>query len=289
MRIAAPAKVNLSLRILGRRPDGFHEIDSIMTTISLCDGIVIVETGDGDGGLDLTCDDPSVPCDGRNLVARAVRAFRQATGDRRGLRVHLEKRIPHGAGLGGGSSDAAATLLGLDRLAGSGLGPAGLHGMAASLGSDVPFFLHGGLVRCTGRGEMVEPLAADPPDWPLLLLKPPFGVRTPWAYGAYASGQRVSRVPPPGRVDAIDLVNDIEASVFLKYVPLAEMRHWLGTREGARAALLSGSGSCVFAVLEGEGAAEHLGRMAAARYGNSLWQTVARPERPPPIPGRSTP
>src|SRR5262245_30381571 len=138
MQLSAPAKINLSLKIKGRRPDGFHEIETLMTPITLSDQVTI-ERVNNERSLEFSCDDPSVPTGSDNLVVKAAELFEQATKNVAGLRIILEKRIPHGAGLGGGSSDAAATLLGLNQLFETNLGQEELIKLGAKIGSDVPF------------------------------------------------------------------------------------------------------------------------------------------------------
>jgi 4-diphosphocytidyl-2-C-methyl-D-erythritol kinase len=184
MQLSAPAKVNLSFEIKGRRADGFHEIETLMAPVSLADRLTIERAGD-DGQIRFTCDDPSLPAGDDNLVVRAAKLFRERTGISTGIRIALEKNIPHGAGLGGGSSDAATTLLGLNELFGAGLAQSELTDIAAQLGSDVPFFIARSAAICRGRGELVTPISLDA-NLNLLLLKPEFRVPTPWAYGHWA-------------------------------------------------------------------------------------------------------
>src|SRR5512137_1804266 len=155
----SPCKVNLLLNILGKRPDGFHELETVMHPVALCDRLVFERGGQG---IQLTCSDPALPTDSGNLVHRAAAQFLQAAGIGEGVCIHLEKRIPLAAGLGGGSGNAATTLLGLNELFGHPLGPAQLHTLAAALGSDVPFFLQSKPALATGRGEKVESLDVFP-------------------------------------------------------------------------------------------------------------------------------
>ena len=163
----APAKINVTLRVLGKREDGFHEIETLIVPLGLADRLTVEEAE----GWSFSCDDPTVPGDEGNLVVRAARLFFAETSVKPSVRVHLMKSIPHGAGLGGGSSDAAATLRMLDQFYAAGLGTDRLMRMAAELGSDVPVFIDGGAAWCRGRGEIVE--AADFTErLPVLLLKP---------------------------------------------------------------------------------------------------------------------
>ena len=179
MKWSAPAKINLSLRVLGRRADGFHEIETLIVPLSLADELEIdwQPEGSASTGIELECSDPTLPTGPENLAYRAAELFRREVApDLPPVRILLTKQVPHGAGLGGGSSDAATVLMVLDRLAGTHLPPARLNTLAAELGSDVPFFLAGGPAFCRGRGELVEP-AVFRARLPLLLLKPPFRSR----------------------------------------------------------------------------------------------------------------
>src|SRR5438105_1630674 len=151
----SPCKVNLLLNILGKRPDGFHELETVMHPVDVFDRLTFAR---GSQGVQLTCSEPSLPTDSRNLVHRAATSFLQAAKINDGVRLHLEKRIPLAAGLGGGSGNAATTLLGLNELFGGPLGPEQLQILAASLGSDIPFFLQGKPALATGRGENIQPL-----------------------------------------------------------------------------------------------------------------------------------
>lgn len=259
MTLEAPAKVNLTLRVSGMRGDGFHEIETFMVPTTLCDRIEL-SIGPGEG-IELVCDAEGVPCDNRNLVWRAVEAFQAATGEKFRASIRLEKRIPHGAGLGGGSSDAAAVLKALDELVGTRFSIDRLERLAAGLGSDVPFFIRCAPAVCRGRGEIVEPLVCDLPDVELLVVKPPFGVPTAWAYSAFAAGGK-SRGTFSGSAGSISMGNDLEAPVFAKFLILPVLKRWLLGRNGVEGAMMSGSGSAVFALVRG-GAVEIAGRVAS--------------------------
>ncbi len=264
----APAKVNLSLRVVRRREDGFHDIDSLFAPISIFDRLDI-ELRD-EGGLSFTCDDSTVPSDESNLVVRAARHFCTEVGLEPHLRIHLEKRIPHGAGLGGGSSDAAITLLALDRLFGTDLPRETLLSLAADLGSDVPFFILGCPARAQGRGEKLEPVDF-PHRLPLLLIKPPFGVPTPWAYRHWRDSRELPGIPySPQTLPWGELVNDLERPVFEKYLFLAELKSWLLRQPEVIGALMSGSGSTVFAVLREAAGAFPLGERVATEFGTTM-------------------
>ena len=266
--IEAPAKLNLSLRVVRRRDDGFHDIDSLMVRLpGLCDRLTI-SPGESDA---FSCDDASVPADGSNLVLKALDAYRAASGHAMAVAIHLEKRIPHGAGLGGGSSDAAATLHGLDQLNGNALGTPRLMEIAAALGSDIPFFLGPPAARATGRGERIE--AADsPPPLTVLLLKPSFGVATPDAYKRWLESKELPGISYAPQVFPWgELVNDLERPVFQKHLFLAEMKSWLLARQGVSGALMSGSGSTMFAVLEDPAVAEDIATAAREELDPTLW------------------
>ncbi len=278
MQLFAPAKINLSFRILRRRDDGFHEIDTLMTPVSLGDELTI-EPDDSAGDLVFHSDDPTLPAGEENLVVRAARSFFAEIGEEPRVRIALRKRIPHGAGLGGGSSDAASTLLGLNALQGSRVTPARLTTLAAALGSDVPFFLAQGAARCRGRGEIVEPHAGLP-RLSLLLFKPEFGIPTPWAYRAWRDAREVPGVDyGPQTVGALTLQNDLERPVFEKHIFLARMKGWLREQPEVAAALLSGSGSTMFAVLQQAVKADSLAERARAELDPLLW-TCACETRP---------
>ena len=184
MKLRAPAKVNLQLRVHGRRDDGFHDIETLVVPISLADEIT-VETS-LEGAIGISCDDPGVPEGRNNLAAAAAHEYSRHTGLQFGARIEISKRIPVGAGLGGGSSNAAAVLIALDSIFETHLDVEELEKLAAKLGSDVPFFIRGIPAFCRGRGEIIEPFDI-PERLRLLLLKPPFGVETSWAYKAWAA------------------------------------------------------------------------------------------------------
>lgn len=277
--LSAPAKINLSLRVLGRRDDGYHDLDTWMVTLpGLCDRLVLEEAD----GFAFTCDDPALPTGEENLVVKAVRAFEAASATRWNGRIHLEKRIPHGAGLGGGSSDAAAVLKALNELGGMPLSGERLGAAAASFGSDIPFFLSDGSARCRGRGEVLE-RAPAPPAWKLLLLKPGFGVSTPDAYRRWSEARQLPGISYQAQsLDGVDVVNDLEVPVFEKHRFLAELKQWLLDRSETRGALMCGSGSTVFAILHDDAEADHLARCARHELDPSLWHWSGFCGEPPP-------
>jgi 4-diphosphocytidyl-2-C-methyl-D-erythritol kinase len=269
MLFLAPAKINLSLRVVRRRDDGFHDIDSLMVPVSIFDKLEI-ELLD-EGSLQFTCDDSSIPADDKNLVVRAANLFCAEIGLVPHLRIHLEKHIPHGAGLGGGSSNAAITLIGLNHLFRTELPRETLLSLAADLGSDVPFFIVGRPAHARGRGEKLESASFNH-RLPLLLIKPAFGVSTPWAYQRWRDSRELPGIPySPQILPWGELVNDLERPVFEKYLFLATLKKWLLEQNECTAALMSGSGSTVFAILHNPEDAAPLGERIAQEFGTELW------------------
>ena len=256
--VEALAKVNLGLYVLYRRPDQYHELRTVFQTISLADRLQIEYRRGGGPHAELTCTAPEL-AGPDNLALRAALQLLEATGDRGRVRIHLDKRIPVGAGLGGGSSDAAAVLLALARLVRRRPEPATLLRLAASLGSDVPFFLIGGRAAAIGRGTELFPLPNVPRTW-LVVAAPAIPVSTAEAYRRLAPhltsrpvedriyfGSR-GCVFEPRQVHAFDsLENDFEAVVFRMHPELETLKARLAAL-GARPALLCGSGSAVFGV-----------------------------------------
>ena len=282
---SSPCKVNLLLNILGQRPDGFHELETVMQPVNLCDRLTFERRG---STVELSCSDATLPVDSGNLVHRAATGFLQAakTGD--GVRIHLEKKIPLAAGLGGGSGNAATTLLALNELFDRPLAAAKLDELAAALGSDVPFFLQDQPALATGRGEKIQPLDSFPAlrGRAFLLIHPGFGISTPWAY------QNLARFPAalngrPGRaqklisglqtgdlrVASAEFYNSLEAPALEKYPVLALYQEFLRAN-GALAALMSGSGSTTFALAENTSAAETLVEQFKSKFGSNSWTAV---------------
>ena len=282
LTLEAHAKTNLSLRILGKRPDGFHELHTRITLLSLSDLLTVESLPEGPGfRLQVEDSDWEPKAGEKNLVESAWEGFSEAIGRRPDVSVRLRKRIPSGAGLGGGSSDAAAMLKALNALTGHPLDGAKLHEIAARLGSDVPFFLQGRMAECSGRGECIVPVDDD---WelPVVLLKPAFSVATPEAYRRWTTSRELPGVCyVPQHCPWGEMVNDLERPVFEKYPVLADMKMWLLDQPEVHAALMSGSGSTLLAVLNNHTGGEALAERARREYGASLWthvgQTFARP------------
>jgi 4-diphosphocytidyl-2-C-methyl-D-erythritol kinase len=267
MQVFAPAKINLSLKILGRN-DGFHELDTLIVPISLHDEIRIDK---GRHGIKFRCDDLSVPQDDHNLAVRAAKAFFETTKLEPAISIELNKKIPHGAGLGGGSSDAASVLLALNELFQAKLSREALTEIAEPIGSDVPFFLFQSAALCKGHGEMVSPVKLKR-QFSILLLKPAFAVSTGWAYSRWQNSQEI----PGIRYEAQEFAeqtfaNDLERPVFEKFVFLAQLKMWLLCQSEVGAALMSGSGSTMFAVIRENADADSVAKRVKGTLDPELW------------------
>ena len=270
MQVIAPAKINLSLRVLGRRDDGFHEIETCIAPISVFDEIKI-ERCSGKRKVAFACDDPSVPEGEQNSVVCAANVFFDRTKISSAVSIELKKRIPHGAGLGGGSSDAASTLFALNELFETKLPRQTLAKMAAEIGSDVPFFIFRSAAVCKGRGELVAPSRLRK-QLSILLLKPAFGVPTQWAYSRWRDSNEIPSLPyGPQAFGGQTYANDLERPVFEKFVFLGQLKKWLLKQPEVGAALLSGSGSTVFAVIRDGVNANQLAGRATAELDPELW------------------
>jgi len=250
LRVRCPAKINLGLWILGRRPDGYHEIDTVMQTVSLEDELLLTPSPT----FEFTTRGIPVPGDGPNIIERAWDLLAPRAPMRAGVRVELTKRIPVAAGLGGGSSDAAGFVAGVNRLLALELTEAELLDTMAQLGSDVPFFLHGGTARATGRGVEVRHLCPAPPAW-VVLATPPVAIATTWAYSRVkiplTHGERGATILAAAissqdwRSISSHFHNDFEDVVLPEFEVVAGLRRALEA-SGVLGSLLSGSGSTVF-------------------------------------------
>jgi len=261
IRVFAPAKINLVLRILDRRTDGYHNLWSLMQTVRVEDEITLALTG-AHSGVTLRCDEPSLKTDDSNLVSRAAVAVMEQSGQTGGLDITLAKRIPMGAGLGGGSSDAAATIIGLNQLFSLGWSGEQMAHIGQTLGSDVSFFFFAPSATVAGRGEQVAPIRIKGTRW-VVLVNPGFPVETKWAY-QQLTANRAGVVPLSqshamleqaaelGWEQVLEAAeNDFEGPVFKAYPLLQEIKHRLLALE-ADLALLSGSGATVFGVFRDE-------------------------------------
>lgn len=265
----ARAKVNLSLKVLGKRDDGFHALVTRMAPISLADELEFYHAD----VYSLECDTAGVPLDETNLVTKSVRLFERETGIECKWKVKLIKNIPHAAGLGGGSSDAAAVMRGLNKLENAGLSLTRMAELLGEIGSDVPFFAYDSVCDCSGRGEIVQPVEWDH-KVTMLLLKPSFGVSTPEAYRAWKGARELPDVSySEQHFSWGEMVNDLEKPVFMKHLFLAEMKMWLLAQSEVSGAMMSGSGSTFMAVLDKNDADEILER-ARQELDPTLWGAV---------------
>jgi 4-diphosphocytidyl-2-C-methyl-D-erythritol kinase len=272
VRVPAFAKINVSLRIVGTRPDGFHELRTVFLSIVLHDTVVIRRRR---GRFQLTCDNPALPVNGKNLIVRAARAVWKASG-RPGVpgdvQIHLVKRIPIEAGLGGGSSDAAAALRALGTL--WRVDEARLRAIAPTLGADVPYFLEGGTVLGLERGDTLVPQPDRPPAWVVLAL-PDFGVSTAEAYRWWDADRSAAGPAKAGRPGLIG--NDLQKPVAKRHPAIARIVTAL-RRAGASQAAMSGSGSAVFGLFSRKAEASSAARALSARPGVRiiLTRTIGR-------------
>lgn len=254
MEVKANAKVNLTLDILGKREDGYHEVSMVMQEIPLCDTIQLKKADN----ISLTCNVPYIPCDSRNLVYKAAAAFFRYTDVKGGVKMHLEKTVPSGAGLGGGSGDAAAVVKALNQMYKTKLNHSQMASICAGLGADVPFFITGGTCLAEGIGEILTPLPALPKCY-MVLAKPPFSINTKWAYQNLRL-DKIERRPDTKTVlqalEAGDLctvaenMENVFESVVAPRYPLIHIYKTIMVRNGALCSLMSGSGSTVFGLFD---------------------------------------
>jgi 4-diphosphocytidyl-2-C-methyl-D-erythritol kinase len=277
--LPAYAKINLGLRVLGRRADGYHELRTIFQTITLHDDLSF--TARADERIELVCTAPDIPTDETNLVQRAAVALRQRYGLKHGAQIELTKRIPAGGGLGGGSSDAAVALIGLAQLWQVNTDAQELSAIGARLGADVPFFFTGGTALGTGRGTDIEPLP-DRPKTHLIVVTPGVKISTADAYKvlnarALTKPNRPVNLPisrraaDAARAVSTELTNDFAPVVF-RLQPDIERAHHALLTAGAQAAALSGSGSSIYGIFDSEQAQ---GRALSALRPAAGWQVFA--------------
>ncbi len=285
----SPCKVNLILNILGKRADGFHELETVMQPVSVCDEMTFARAG---SGVQLTCTHPELPTDSKNLVHRAATSFLAAAKISDGVNIHLQKNLPLAGGIGGGSANAAVTFSALNELFGQPLPPEKLHELAAALGSDIPFFLHDQPALATGRGERVQTLEPFPAlrGKAILLVHPGFGISTPWSYqnlarfpaalnGRKGRTQKMISLLQSGDLRAAveEFYNSLEAPAFEKFPVLSLYQKFL-REHGAIVSLMSGSGSTTFAITENLAAAGALAEKFKSQFGNHGWlATVSIP------------
>ena len=280
MTIRAHAKINLDLRLQKRRPDGFHPIDTFFIRVDIADTLKAEPTTDGQLTLTIEGDD-LLSLGEDNLILRAARAL-QVHHRGLGARLYLQKEIPQGAGLGGGSSDAAATLLLLRKLWALPISDSELNKIGSELGSDVPFFLQPYAARATGRGEILKPIHLTHLPW-AVLLHPGFLSPTGLAYSLYATNPQMGPEGPPlflntleGQTHEIRPRNDLEPSVERKFIWITSAREWLGRQGGVLAARMSGSGSTVYGLFSTEEEARQVTEKAEEFFGIETWIQKAR-------------
>lgn len=292
VRVNAPAKINLVLRVLDRRPDGYHNLWSVMQTVGLEDELYVALSARA--GVRLQCDEAGMPTDGRNLIVRAAAAVlaRAGLSERRppGVDIHLIKRIPVSAGLGGGSSDAAATIVALNAVLGLGWSREMMGSVGAPLGSDVPFFLFAPSALVRGRGEDVMAVSVTGARW-VVLVNPGFPIETRWAYEQLSAGrtgvrplsEALRRIERDGTVSWEEVValmeNDFDAALVPTHGVLGQVKRQL-LEAGAEAALLSGSGATVFGVFRDEASAVRARQTLGRTEG---WRVFAVPAGTAPL------
>ncbi|MEM9444784.1 MAG: 4-(cytidine 5'-diphospho)-2-C-methyl-D-erythritol kinase [Verrucomicrobiota bacterium] len=276
MKIEARAKVNLFLRILGKRSDGFHQLETLMAPISLYDSIELEEIEDE---IEIQVRGMNLSAGKDNLAYRAALEVRKKVRIKRGVRITIDKRIPLGGGLAGGSSNCAAVIKGVNDLWQAGLGEEQLHEIAASLGSDINFFLQDSPAICSGRGEKISPVLLEH-DLFAVLINPGFGVETPWAFKTYAKNPKIGKEgqlsikykkSDDSPSDITKLRNDLEPPVFEKYIWLSGAKNWLLRQEGVLDAMMSGSGATVFALVDSEQRAAALISKSKEIFGSTTW------------------
>jgi 4-diphosphocytidyl-2-C-methyl-D-erythritol kinase len=275
--VLAPAKVNLILDVVGKRPDGYHDVAMLMVRLSLHDRVRVALTSGSD--IAVTCPGLELAAGEQNIAARAARLFLEHTGSRTGVTIAIDKQIPAAAGLGGGSSDAAAVLLALNDLLGTGLSRGELQSLGVRLGADVPFFACGEMAAwATGIGEILEPWRGLPPCH-LVLVNPRFAVSTAWVYQnlGLTRYRHMSRIPRfPERIEALAglLRNDLEEVTSARHPEITDIKRRL-VKAGALGALMSGSGPTVFGVFAGQAKAEAAAMQLA--LGSGWWTAVVSP------------
>ena len=281
MTTRAYAKINLNLRLGPRRPDGYHPIDTFFVRVNVFDTLHADITTDGNCTLSID-GDSRLSAGEDNLVIRAARAVQKYAPKGAGVALRLDKKIPQGAGLGGGSSDAASTLLLMRKLWGTHHSEEDLALLGAELGSDVPFFLQPHAAHATGRGEILEPVPLRDLPW-ALLIHPGFPSPTAQAYAEYAKRPGPGQEGPPLLLiqrDRSELTlrprNDLERPVEGKFLWIRSAREWLEKQSGVMTARMSGSGSTVFAIWKSENEAKKIASAAREYFGGEAWLQVAQ-------------
>ncbi len=277
VNIFAPAKINLSLDVVGRKSDGYHLLSTVMQAVDLGDRITVEHQASGQG-ISLTASQGHIPCDNRNTAWRAAQSFIEAANMNGSVSIRIEKNIPTAAGLAGGSADAAAVIFALNHLLPGQVDEKKLYSIAESVGADVPFCLKGGTVLCEGIGEILTPLAAWP-GVPALLIKPPFGMSTPQVFKRFDLDHPGRRPDTKTVLEAVaeqDLgklaastANVLESVSLSMHPELAGLRDLL-VDHGAALAMMSGSGPTVFGLFRSQSvrdrAALSLGRSLGVKF-----------------------
>jgi 4-diphosphocytidyl-2-C-methyl-D-erythritol kinase len=284
LTVFSPAKINLYLRIVGKRADGYHDLETVMLPLDFGDQVTLQLA---EKGVTLKCDDPRLPTDDTNLALRAAKLLATKCGVEQGVRILLQKHIPLAAGLGGGSSNAAAALKGLSQLWQVDATPEILGELAASMGSDINFFLAGGAALCRGRGEQVEPMPRKL-SAAILLVNPGFGISTKWAYESWAKAAAGLTAKPPevslllralAENDLLGvsrcLFDSLEAPSIKKFPVLRLLKDAMRAG-GATGALMSGSGATVFGLFANAKAAEESAKQIREEFGPSMWTQVTK-------------
>ncbi|MCX5749107.1 MAG: 4-(cytidine 5'-diphospho)-2-C-methyl-D-erythritol kinase [Candidatus Saganbacteria bacterium] len=245
------AKINLSLKVLGLRPDGFHEIESVMQNVSLFDEVSIEDT---EKDIHISCSDPSTPINEKNICYKAALSVIKSKKINKGLKIHIKKNIPSGAGLGGGSSDAAAVIIGLNKMWDLKMTEKEMVNIAAESGSDVPFFIVGGKALVKGRGEIIEKIP-DPKVQYYVIIKPDVSIPTKWAYEEWDKQNSKSQ-------------NDLETVVISKYPIIEKIKTDL-IKAGCSYSQMTGSGSAVFGTVEDEKSGKNILKTIDSKYPKS--------------------
>lgn len=273
MKFLAPAKVNLYLEILSKRPDGYHELQTLMHRVDLGDEMEINLEGQG---IKLVADGKGIPEGMENLACRAAQVFFEELGIQRGLKIRLKKRIPVAAGLGGGSSDAATVVMGLNDLLETGWTQDRLMALGVKIGADVPFFIFQKPALAGGIGEKLTPVGFPEPIWFLMLI-PPFPISTAWAYAAYDRLSNKGKEPIPLKDSYVDITeilpvmrNDLEAAAFLMFPQIRRMKEEL-LAKGAQGALMTGSGPVTYGIFSSKKEAEQTEKVITLPTG---WKTI---------------
>ena len=273
MKVTANCKLNLHLRITGKLPDGYHSLETIFQEIPFGDELEIEQSGDGN--IHFSSSGIKIPDGGTNICVKAADILKLKYGINKGCRIHLQKNVPIGAGLGGGSSDAAAVLRSLNSLWGIGLSNTELERTGLELGADVPFFIKGGCAWAEGKGEVLKPIKPVLQNGTILLIYPHLHINTVWAYKNLNLNltktadnvifAEVSKLRNPLRHYFEVFFNDFETVVFEKYPEIGKIKEFM-INEGAEFSAMSGSGSTVFGFFTNEKMLEHAIRIADNNY-----------------------